>query len=109
MTQAGRARATIALRFTDGSGTWRKKASEIAASISGLVQSGQCLWVASDQTASVERLTADDAARPAEYADHRSYRLGDFITLPQSDEKADTEVDLEGIDLQWLSADTGYL
>ena len=34
--------------------------------------------------------------------------MGDFITLPQS-EKPDTEVDLEGIDLQWLSHDTGYL
>jgi hypothetical protein len=105
---AARAGTTIALRFSDGTGTWRRKATEIAASISGLVQSGPCLWVASDQTASVERLTADDADRPTGYADHRSYRLGDFITLPQS-EKPDTEVDLEGIDLQWLSHDTGYL
>jgi len=111
MTQgrtAASAGTTIALRFTDGSGTWRKKAAEIAGSISGLVQSGSCLWVASDQTASVERLTAGDANRLDGYGDHRSYRLADFVTLPQHD-KPDTEVDLEGIDLQWLSHDTGYL
>jgi hypothetical protein len=107
--RAARAGTSIPLRFSDGSGTWRKKAAEIAGSISGLVQSGQCLWVASDQTASIERLTADDADRPAAYADHRSYRLGDFVTLPQTGEKADTEVDLEGIDLQWRSKDTGFL
>jgi hypothetical protein len=106
--RAARAGTTIALRFSDGAGTWRRKAAEIAGSISGLVQSGPCLWVASDQTASVERLTADNADRPTSYGDHRSYRLGDFITLPQR-EKPDTEVDLEGIDLQWLSHDTGYL
>ena len=81
--RAARAGTTIALRFSDGAGTWRRKAAEIAASISGLVQSGPCLWVASDQTASVERLTADNADRPTSYGDHRSYRLGDFITLPQ--------------------------
>jgi len=112
MTQrpaAGRAGTTIALRFSDGTGIWRKTAAEIAGSISGLVQSGQCLWVASDQTASVERLTADDADRPGEYAEHRSYRLGDFVTLPHTGDKADTEIDLEGIDLQWLSPGTGYL
>jgi hypothetical protein len=111
MTQrptAARTGTTISLRLTDGSGAWRKKAAEIAGSISGFVQSGACLWVASDQTASVERLTADDGNRLDSFGDHRSYRLGDFITLPQHD-KPDTEVDLEGIDLQWLSRDTGYL
>src|SRR6476469_10832285 len=82
--RAARAGTSIPLRFSDGSGIWRKTAAEIAGSISGLVQSGQCLWVASDQTASVERLTADDAARPGQYAEHRSYRLGDFVTLPQT-------------------------
>jgi len=70
------------------------------------VGSGPCLWVASDQTATVERLTADDADSPTAYGDHVSYRLNDFLTLPQDN---DTEVALEGVDLQWLTPDTGYL
>ena len=91
MTQgptAASAMATITLKFSDGSGQWRRTAEEIAGSISGVVQSGRCLWVASDQTASVERLTAVDAAQTESYAEHRSYRLGDFVTLPQTGENA---------------------
>ncbi|RZI53788.1 MAG: DUF3616 domain-containing protein [Pseudonocardia sp.] len=100
------ATVTVSLRFSRGADTSDPSAKKIAGSLSAVVQSGRCLWVCSDQTASVERLTADDPDRPGAYGEHRSYRLAEFVTLPQGD---DTEVDLEGIDLQWLGPRTGFL
>jgi hypothetical protein len=106
---AARPGSTISLRFSAGPGSWRSPAAVIAGSVSGVVRSGRCLFVSSDQTATVERLTADDTETPSAYRDHLSYRLNNFVTLPQRGREKDTEVDLEGIDVQWLGPDTGYL
>ncbi|HEY5877800.1 MAG TPA: DUF3616 domain-containing protein [Nakamurella sp.] len=97
---------TILLQFTKGE-DWQESPKKMRESVSAMVRSGDVLWVASDQTASVERLVADDEDNPTVYGDHRSFRLTDFVALPQGDE----EVDLEGIDLQWVApnANVGYL
>jgi Protein of unknown function (DUF3616) len=56
---------------------------------------GRVLWVAGDETATLERLVADDPDLPAEYADERTFRLADFVDLPGQD--ADEEADIEGL------------
>ncbi len=54
-------------------------------------QAGTCLWLASDETASVERLTTTDFEH---YGQHRRYALGDLFDLPEGDA---AEVDIEGL------------
>ncbi len=41
---------------------------------------GRCLWVAGDETATVERLVA--SAGGQEYGDQVTYRLADLLDLP---------------------------
>jgi len=64
--------------------------------ISGMAVQGEHLWLVSDETCSLERLTRGDAGR---YAAHRSYDLGAVFDLP-----GETEIDLEGLarDGDWL-------
>lgn len=82
-------------------------ARAIAGELSALALAGESLFVASDESASLERLTrlVPEAGRkgggaPA-YGAHRSYAIADFIDLPGGD---GAEVDVEG-----LSAHGGYL
>jgi len=56
---------------------------------------GRVLWIAGDETATVERLVADDPSAPSEYADEQTFRLADFLDLPGAD--ADEEADIEGL------------
>jgi hypothetical protein len=64
--------------------------------LSVIKQSGSCLWVASDETDTIERLTTDDWRT---FGQHTPYRLTDFFDLP-----VEGEVDVEG-----LSVDGDYL
>jgi hypothetical protein len=99
---------TVSLQFSEGPEPWRSSPDQIeamATSVSAIAVSGRNLWVCSDQTASVELLTLD-VDHPNVFNQHRSFRIGDFVALPQG---ADVEIDLEGIDLQWLGESTGYL
>ncbi|MEU8234321.1 DUF3616 domain-containing protein [Actinoplanes sp. NPDC048967] len=81
---------TVRLRFGDLS-----RAAATHTNLSAVRVDGRVLWIAGDETATVERLVADDPAQPAEYADERTFRLGDFIDLPGPD--ADEEADIEGL------------
>lgn len=58
---------------------------------------GSALWVAGDETATVERLLADDAVRPDQYGGQVSFRLADLVRLPGGEEDADDEADIEGL------------
>jgi hypothetical protein len=49
-----------------------------------------CLWIAGDETATVERLNVDGAG----YGEHTSFRLADVLTLPGG---PDDEADIEGL------------
>lgn len=66
--------------------------------LSAVVQVHGDLWLASDESNSVERLTRTKAG---EYGQHRTFRLADYLELPDGDE---SEIDIEG-----LAADDGYL
>jgi hypothetical protein len=64
--------------------------------LSVIKQSGRCLWTASDETDTIERLITEDWRT---FGRHTPYKLTDFFDLP-----AMGEVDIEG-----LSVDGDYL
>ena len=66
--------------------------------LSAVARVGRCLFVACDETASVERLVENAAG---DFAAHTSIRLGDFFDLPEGQSG---EMDIEG-----LAAADGYL
>jgi hypothetical protein len=81
---------TVRLRF--------EQTSRLAAThtnLSAIRTDGPVLWVAGDETATVERMVADDADRPAEYDRQTTFRLADLVHLPGAD--PDAEADIEGL------------
>ena len=62
--------------------------------LSAVRTDGSRLWIGGDETATVERLTCDDPARPTAYGQHVSYPLGELVDLPGG---AEDEVDVEGL------------
>jgi hypothetical protein len=83
-------KGTIQLRFG--------QASQDAAThtnLSAVRSDGRVLWLAGDETATVERLIPDDASEPSEYAGQATFRLADFVALPGPDERE--EADIEGL------------
>jgi Protein of unknown function (DUF3616) len=81
---------TVRLRFGHLS-----LAAATHANLSAVRVDGRVLWIAGDETATVERLVADDPTFPSEYADEQTFRLADFVDLPGAD--ADEEADIEGL------------
>lgn len=85
------------------------KGKELRQGLSAVVQLGDSLWVANDETISLERLSRqkvniDDAYK---YGDHKQFALNDYLRLPvppPSDPKDIEEVDVEGLDYN-----NGYL
>ncbi|MCW2698119.1 MAG: GCN5-related N-acetyltransferase [Modestobacter sp.] len=63
--------------------------------LSAVRSDGPVLWVAGDETATVERLVADDPRDPAEFRDQTTYRLADLVDLPGTD--GAEEADIEGL------------
>lgn len=75
-----------------------EQSSRLAAThtnLSAIRTDGRVLWVAGDETATVERLVADDADRPAAYDRQTTFRLADLVDLPGED--PDAEADIEGL------------
>lgn len=68
---------------------------EIADSLSAVVVVGNCLWVASDEATSIERLSSSDGVT---FNNHRSFPLNDLIDLPAQETEFDQEIDIEGLD-----------
>ena len=83
---------TVPLRFTRAS-------QELAThtNLSAVRSDGSVLWVAGDETATVERLVAEDGG----YGRQESFALADLVDLPGD---ADEEADVEG-----LARDGGFL
>ncbi|WP_433046393.1 DUF3616 domain-containing protein [Dactylosporangium sp. CS-033363] len=71
------------------------RAATTHTNLSAVRADGPVLWVAGDETATVERLVADDPAEPREYTGETSFRLADLVPLPGAD--ADEEADIEGL------------
>ncbi|MBW8483438.1 DUF3616 domain-containing protein [Actinomadura parmotrematis] len=64
--------------------------------LSAVRQDGRCLWVAGDETATIERLTAvtGPGGLVTCYDGHRTVRLADLVELPAGPEE---EADIEGL------------
>jgi Protein of unknown function (DUF3616) len=80
----------VQLSFDDAS-----RATATHTNLSAVRSDGPVLWVAGDETATIERLVADDPAAPSRYGDQTSFRLADLVDLPGAD--ADEEADIEGL------------
>jgi hypothetical protein len=80
---------TVPLRFHSGA-----VEAETHVNLSAIYTDDHHLWVAGDESATVERLTSDEPARPGEYRDHVSFPLADTVKLPGDE---DEEVDIEGL------------
>ena len=81
---------TVRLRFGQLS-----RAAATHTNLSAVRVDGRVLWIAGDETATLERLVADNPDLPAEYGDEQTFRLADFVDLPGED--ADEEADIEGL------------
>ncbi|HEY9849060.1 MAG TPA: DUF3616 domain-containing protein [Leptolyngbyaceae cyanobacterium] len=84
----------ILLRFQHNSTEYREDLSSI------VLTPNNNLWLASDETASIERLSGDE---PGKFDTHQTFKLADFIKLPGD---PDEEIDIEGLDYEdrylWL-------
>ncbi|UAB94076.1 DUF3616 domain-containing protein [Dactylosporangium vinaceum] len=69
----------------------RSRAATTHTNLSAVRADGRVLWVAGDETATVERLVRDGDS----YTDETTFRLADFVPLPGAD--ADAEADIEGL------------
>lgn len=86
-------------------GTASEADEPVRADLSVAIRTGDDLWVASDETTSLERLTI---VGPHHLARHTRFALGDFVDLPEDD---DAEVDIEGLgfdgDYIWVTGSHG--
>jgi len=78
---------TVRLRFHSDS-----REQETHVNLSAVRLDGRCLWVAGDETATVERLVGSDDG--AEFDNQTSYNLADMVDLAGG---ADEEADIEGL------------
>lgn len=80
---------------------------ELRAGLSAVVQIGDTLWLANDETTSLERLsliTGEAGDNGLTFGNHTRFSLNDFIQLPISPSKDLVEADIEG-----LAYEDGYL
>jgi hypothetical protein len=74
----------------------QSREAETHTNLSAVRQDGRCLWVAGDETATIERLTAvlDGDGRVAGYEGQTTVALADLVPLPAG---PDEEADIEGL------------
>lgn len=96
---------TALLTFGSASAA-RNPAKPLRDGLSVAVQSGPTLWLANDETISVERLSFQgrDPAGTYHYGAHRTFPLTDYLSLPIPSTEQVEEVDVEG-----LAIHDGYL
>jgi hypothetical protein len=82
-------RRPVRLHFTE---TAQRAGTHV--NLSAVRTEGRMLWVAGDETATLERLVADDAQRPTAYGEQLTIRLADLVDLPGP---PDEEADIEGL------------
>ena len=77
--------------------------SKLRESLSAALFVKETLWLASDETTSVERFSTDDGRT---FKHHKSFPLDALINLPAAGTEFDQEVDIEGMDFRdshlWL-------
>jgi hypothetical protein len=74
----------------------QSREAETHTNLSAVRQDGRCLWVAGDETATIERLTAvlDGDGRVTGYEGQTTVALADLVPLPAG---PDEEADIEGL------------
>ncbi|SNS17489.1 Protein of unknown function [Geodermatophilus pulveris] len=82
---------TVQLHFGDTA-----RAAGTHTNLSAVRSDGPVLWVAGDETATIERLVADDPREPAGFGGHTTFRLADLVDLPGSADDEE-EADIEGL------------
>jgi hypothetical protein len=96
MTRTGSALLSFKSKFN------LSKKKKLRDGLSVVVQVGDTLWVANDETVTLERLTrqAGTASGAHRYGDHAQFALGDYLRLPAppADPKDFEEADVEGLD-----------
>jgi hypothetical protein len=93
-------RRTLTLEFQPGLDDAQGH-KELRDGLSTVLQVGRSLWLANDESASVERLTLTGGGASS----HRQFALRELLDLPVPGEKGDTpEIDIEG-----MAAADGYL
>lgn len=75
----------VVLRFEDGFKEHREDVSALR------LTSSKYLWLGSDETSTIERLSLVESQL---FAAHQQFRVADFIDLPEPDEQ---EIDIEGL------------
>lgn len=92
---------------------WNKLSNdkELRDGLSVVLLIGNTLWVANDETITLERLTRqkDDTDGTYKYSDHQRFSLNQYLQLPvppPSNPEDIEEVDIEGLD---YDAQSGYL
>src|SRR3712207_5447395 len=84
---------TVRLQFGDSART-----AGTHSNLSAVRSDGPVLWVAGDETATIERLVADDPADPTAYGDQATFSLADLVPLPGgTGPDVEEEADIEGI------------
>ena len=68
---------TAALRFLEGA-----TLAETHVNLSAVHAERRHLWIAGDETATVERLSCADPGRPGDYGDHVTFALAGLVPLP---------------------------
>ncbi|MGY1792697.1 DUF3616 domain-containing protein [Geodermatophilus sp. SYSU D00525] len=84
---------TVTLRFGTAS-----RRSTTHTNLSAVRSDGPVLWVAGDETATIERLVADDPASPTRYDGQTTFSLADLVPLPGgTGPGVEEEADIEGL------------
>ena len=83
------------------------KGKELRDGLSVALQIGNTLWVANDESVSLERLTLIKDGSNYKYGLHKQFSLADYLKLPVATPK-DPE-DFEEVDIEGLDYEYGYL
>jgi len=97
---------TVLLEFDESlNNIGNKKLSD---GLSAVVHIGNTLWVANDESNSLERLIlSDDSGNTIKYGQHVQFQIDDFIQLPLPSKNAKGKI--EEIDIEGLDFKDGYL
>ena len=86
------------------------KGKKLRDGLSVALQIGNTLWVANDESASLERLsliTEDDTGQYIQAREHKQFALHEFIQLPSP--PAEDPAESQEIDIEGLAYENGYL
>lgn len=100
--------STVNLEFSSEHADFGKgKGKELRDGLSVALQIGDTLWVANDESISLERLSLIKDASNYRYGLHKQFSLDDYLKLPVA--TPNDPADLEEVDVEGLDYGGGYL